>query len=83
MAKPINELFTRTTKVQAIGEPEIWSERSGRFQIHIYDTTRGPALVQMGMNRPGVRAGLHGIYTGGTKQAYRDWAKSVGYTRNG
>jgi hypothetical protein len=87
VATPINERFKRTQSVNVIGTPEVWYQpHDSRIQYHIYRIAGRDehALVSMGSG-PGVRQGVLGVYTGGSKDDFIDWIESTkrGYKRKG
>lgn len=81
---PVTEAFTRSNSVRVIGEPEVYRESSGRLEWHIYKIAGEDkyALIGMGVKgRPGVRPGIHGVFTGGTQDEYRNWLKEGHYKK--
>lgn len=83
----VEQRFTRSSGVKVIGSPVIYRDKSGRFEWHIYKIAGEDqyALISMGLKRPGVRPGIHGIFTGGSQSEYESYIKSLpyGYTKRG
>jgi len=80
----VADTFTRTAKVSVIGEPEIWNMPGDRrLSWHIYKIagTDNYALISYGNKHPGVRPGVHGVFTGGTKEEYSKWLTEHRYRK--